>query len=321
MNFAVTEAILLVYPDIFWVWYLLNVPLLVGYKFVAYRRLKWHFFLLDYCYLVNLLIGGLLLLAPANCRLFKALFAPVFGPMSLAIYIYRNSLVFHDVDRISSFYIHIFPMLLMYNLRFPRPDAKAFSFFSLDFHSDQPSSLSGLGECGAFDGRDFVNYLLMWGIWAAGYHFATEVLWRDWIESDPEIVTNVRYLTSNEKGAITRLARAACRRMGLMAKGEKFDATTVKTKLVFYASHFVYTTLTAVLAPFWYSSKYAALLYMLYLVLAAVFNGASFYIEVFSRKYQDQFTTKPPPSGGDTIAEPEPSTETATVSAAERKDQ
>lgn len=35
--------------------------------------------------------------------------------------VWRNSLVFHDVEKITSLYIHIFPGLLLYTLRwYPR---------------------------------------------------------------------------------------------------------------------------------------------------------------------------------------------------------
>jgi len=38
------------------------------------------------------------------------------GPLAWAAYIFRNSLVFHDVDKMTSVYIHTLPMFLTYGL-------------------------------------------------------------------------------------------------------------------------------------------------------------------------------------------------------------
>ena len=38
------------------------------------------------------------------------------GPLALATYIFRNSLVFHDVDKMTSVYIHVLPLFLTYGL-------------------------------------------------------------------------------------------------------------------------------------------------------------------------------------------------------------
>jgi len=40
------------------------------------------------------------------------------GPLALATYIFRNSLVFHDVDKMTSVYIHVLPLFLTYGLVF-----------------------------------------------------------------------------------------------------------------------------------------------------------------------------------------------------------
>jgi len=36
------------------------------------------------------------------------------GPLAWATYIFRNSLVFHDVDKMTSVYIHVLPLFLTY---------------------------------------------------------------------------------------------------------------------------------------------------------------------------------------------------------------
>jgi len=38
------------------------------------------------------------------------------GPLAWATYIFRNSLVFHDADKMTSVYIHVLPLFLTYGL-------------------------------------------------------------------------------------------------------------------------------------------------------------------------------------------------------------
>ena len=38
------------------------------------------------------------------------------GPLAWATYIFRNSLVFHDLDKMTSVYIHVLPLFLTYGL-------------------------------------------------------------------------------------------------------------------------------------------------------------------------------------------------------------
>jgi len=293
-NFAVTEAIVLMRPDFFWLWYLLTLPLLIIVKFLYYRTQKWEFFLLDFCYLVNSACCVAALVTP-SCRFFKILFACIMGPISIAILVYRNAVVFHDVDRMSSFYIHIFPPLLFFTLRYPVPEASALDpfAFSSGWRSAMPSSFSHLQSCDGFDRWDAANVLLFYLFWQVLYHLATEVVWKSRLDGDPDLLTSLRYLASNEKNFMTNLALKFSRKLCIMGVDEKFDTNSWKTKLVFAAAHMVYTVALFVFVPLFWASRSATILYILILVSRAVFAGGSFYIEVFSRKYQDKFLGSP----------------------------
>lgn len=54
---------------------------------------------------------------PRSCALLKSNFLLANGPLAFAVPVWRNSLVFHDVEKITSLYIHIFPGLLTYALK------------------------------------------------------------------------------------------------------------------------------------------------------------------------------------------------------------
>lgn len=89
---------------------------LLSLRCYLYRQYKWHYFLLDFCYLVNAL-GFLVVLSPL-CRspvAWQTLFLSSSGPVLWAIVAWRNSLVFHSLDKVTSVYIHLFPALLAWS--------------------------------------------------------------------------------------------------------------------------------------------------------------------------------------------------------------
>lgn len=43
------------------------------------------------------------------------------GPLACSVPAWRNSLVFHDLEKITSIYIHVFPALLLYSIRWYQP--------------------------------------------------------------------------------------------------------------------------------------------------------------------------------------------------------
>lgn len=76
---------------------------------------------LDFCYFVNVLSAiGMVYPEPWFLKL-NFVFAN--GPLAWAILAWRNSLVFHSVDKITSVFIHAFPALLTYCWRWDFLDA------------------------------------------------------------------------------------------------------------------------------------------------------------------------------------------------------
>lgn len=57
--------------------------------------------------------------AAARCSVsfFKSVYMLATGPLAWAIPVWRNSLVFHDIDKITSIFIHAFPGMLVFCMR------------------------------------------------------------------------------------------------------------------------------------------------------------------------------------------------------------
>ncbi len=92
----------------------MKAPLLIGYRLYSYGKHKWHLFCLDFCYFANTAVFVYLWAFPDNGTLFTVVFALSHGPLCFAVIAFRNSMVFHSIDKITSMFIHISPPVLMH---------------------------------------------------------------------------------------------------------------------------------------------------------------------------------------------------------------
>jgi uncharacterized membrane protein len=79
-----------------------------------------------------------------------------------------------------------------------------------------------------------------------------------------------------------------CRFLGIFGREEEFDASSMKTKIVFISSQFIYTVCTFIPTVLLYNSQLCHIAYLLLIFTMFTFNGASFYVEVFSKVYQQK---------------------------------
>ena len=85
------------------------------YRFFSYKEAKFHYFLIDFCYFLNLSTWMQILVCPNDdyseeCEIwFKSNFVMSICPISFAIIGWNCSLVFHSVDKVTSFMVHVLP--------------------------------------------------------------------------------------------------------------------------------------------------------------------------------------------------------------------
>ena len=112
------------------------------------------------------------------------------------------------------------------------------------------------------------------------------------LQADEDIVNSLRYLAKDKKNGFRNLIIAILESAGVKGKDEVFDPDTLKTKIVFVVSQLVYTVVTILPTPFLYRSYYLSLAYFLFVFGWGTWNGASYYIEVFSERYKLKFIVK-----------------------------
>lgn len=86
-------------------------------KGVYYKTRGYHYYLTDLCYATNWLTIVFFEFLPKNDYIFKTAFFYSTGILAMATYQFRNQLVFHNFDYLSSLSIHLFPMIAFWNLR------------------------------------------------------------------------------------------------------------------------------------------------------------------------------------------------------------
>jgi len=86
-------------------------------RLVQYSKRGWHFYCIDFCYYVTLLVLLFINFHPKNEIMFRNAFLFSNGMTGMAICIFNNQLVFHRIDYLVSLAVHAVPMLTMTRIR------------------------------------------------------------------------------------------------------------------------------------------------------------------------------------------------------------
>lgn len=122
---SVTQWVFLDAPEWMGVLYTCAIFPLLALRYSMYAARRMHYFLLDFCYFVQALLLLHVHVLPCDRRLHFALFALTTGPIGLAVLAWRNSLVFHSVDKMSSAFIHLLPVGVMHCIHwYPKCEAE-----------------------------------------------------------------------------------------------------------------------------------------------------------------------------------------------------
>jgi hypothetical protein len=281
LNMGVCQYFLLNRPDLFPTWYSLIIPVILGSRYFYFRGSGLQYFMIDFCYFTIFCSMVNLLLVHNSPLFFKVCFICCTGPLTLAIPVWRNSFVFHDYDKIVSVYIHILPSMLYYTMRH-RNTRMGFLTGSAGGDVCHPDNCDDL---------HLFDYLLALGLymfWQMLYLVKTEFLDKEKLDRNPALQTSLRWLAKDTKNAMARTFLKFFRTLGVFGKEEEYDSRTLKTKAVFVVAQLLFTIVAFLPTPLMYYFPNFHLLYILLIITSSVFNGASFYIEVFSKRYNSQ---------------------------------
>jgi hypothetical protein len=259
VNVALTAFLVGALPHWMPLFYTLKAIVLLTIRWAVFRSKRWHYFLFDFCYFANILVLLYLHLFPTSDTLFIICFAFSTGPLAWAILTWRNSLVFHSLDKTTSLFIHLTPGILMWTLRWFANDP--YSLATYHTCRDQDISFAQLTFL------PLVPYLL----WQVMYYVKVQVLSaRKVIERDYQ--TSFRWFREKDKGTIGK---------ALQAKSEQYQLFT------YIGYQFLYTIITMLPTYLYFHYFWAHTAFLCFMMLISAWNGANFYFDVFSTRYAE----------------------------------
>ncbi|KXS18429.1 hypothetical protein M427DRAFT_132779 [Gonapodya prolifera JEL478] len=241
--------------------YLVKLFAFISARLFMYRAKKWHYFMFDMCYFANALLAWNILVPDPNSILFKCGWGLATGPVLLAIPTWGNSLVFHSLDKMTSIFIHLEPSFVYYVMRWR---AIGDHGFSPKFHALADAPQMGFWEA-------FIPALLGYVIWQLAYWVFVWTGRADKIRSG--YATSTTWLLADPKSIVYRMTR---------------PVPTGLRPLAFVGLQFMYTILTLLPVSMFHGYKWVHAASIILVIEFALWNGANYYFEVFSRRYVNE---------------------------------
>ncbi|KAF9662306.1 hypothetical protein SADUNF_Sadunf18G0039300 [Salix dunnii] len=253
-------------PYVYCFFYFTFVPL----RWIYYRFKKWHYYLLDFCYYANTIFLVDLLLYPKNEKLFMVCFSFAEGPLAWALIVWRCSLVFSSADKLVSVLIHLLPGLVFFTIRWWNPAT---------FEAMHPEETSGRVSWPY--GVEDKSYLFTWlfwvplfayTLWQVLYFLIVDVLRRQRLLRDPEVMTSYRELSKKAQKA---------NNIWWQLSGLLGDQNRLLMYILFQA---MFTVATMALTVPIFLSYELHVVFQILKISAAAWNGGSFLLEVMPRQ-------------------------------------
>jgi len=183
------------------------------------------------------------------------------GPLLFAVIAWNNKLVFHDLDKLTSLFIHLFPPLLTYNIR-----------WQTDLYKNATDNDLKIWP------NEIVYMILFYVLWQVLYVFKTEYLDVKKFLNDSTLMSSARWLSSVQPHPVYILA---------LNRGWKVTPTQMLVPFQLF-----YTVITVIPILFIYQYKYMHIIYILLVFGFSVWQGASFYFESFTDSYTKRLEDK-----------------------------
>ncbi|GAA5858017.1 hypothetical protein JCM1840_001004 [Sporobolomyces johnsonii] len=261
MNVLISALLLGFEPTWIPAWYTGQMLVYTPYRVYTYKRKAYHYFLFDLCYFINILTLLYLWFFPGSTILFEACYGLTLGSLGTAIATWRNSLVFHSLDKVISLAIHILPPFVFTVIRHYYPREEALKRYP---------AMAKLPHLNPW--RSMAISMTVYTVWQLLYYYFVVQLRAEKIKEGR--ATSFTFMVNDKKRLIGKIAAKV---------PSKWRET------VFMGGQAIYTFVTLLLPLFvLYDSKLWSDVYLLVLFAVSVWNGASFYMEVFSRRFEKE---------------------------------
>jgi len=262
INFIISSVLITRDAKYFAYWSAFYVTACIAHRTYDFYIQKWHMYMLDFCYFANWIVIFFVLILPQNELLFKSCFAFTMGVLMFSIGFFRNSLAFHNLEKMTSVSIHFYPGVTMFLIRW-HDASKAFY-----------SCATGTEEFGLnFLYKWYLAVGLLYGIWGVFYYLAVFVVLKNYVERN-----NFQTLFS-----YTILKPRIFKMVNIF--GARWQG------IMFMSIHLRLAIVMSTVAIAFYYFYWLGIVWMVTMHLVSISNGASYYLDFHSTRYEKQFHT------------------------------
>ncbi|KAJ9237842.1 hypothetical protein DTO169E5_5013 [Paecilomyces variotii] len=269
LNIFISGYLIGAYPEYLYLWYSGQLAYFMPIRFYTYRKRGYHYFLADLCYFVNMMCMLSFFVFPNSKRLFISTYCLAYGNNAVAIAMWRNSMVFHSMDKVVSVFIHIMPPAALHcltHLTAPEILKERFpAIYAIKYSDPASPEHYSLGDMVIWA---TVPYL----VWQLSYHFLITVRHREQIAAGrPTSFTWLR--KSYAKTWIGKIV---------------LSLPEVLQEPAFMLIQYFYAILTMIPCPIWFWYKWASSAFLSVVFIWSIYNGATYYIDVFGKRFQKE---------------------------------
>jgi len=269
LNIFISAYMMGAYPQYFHYWYTGQLIYFMPIRWYRYHQIGFHYFLADLCYFVNMLLVLAIWFFPQSKRLLISTYCLAFGNNAVAIAMWRNSLVFHSLDKTTTLFIHIMPCATLHVLVHLIPEQMQREQFPA-IHTIKYSAPGAPEHYSLWD--MIIWATLPYAIWQLSYHFMITIRKRAKIAAGRP--TSFTWLRRSYRGNF----------LGKFVLSFPESAQ----EIVFMFIQYMYALLTMLPCPLWFWYRWASNIFMLYVFSLASWNGATYYIDVFGRRLEKE---------------------------------
>jgi hypothetical protein len=248
-------------PQTFYRLYTVEAGVLLLLRWMFYRWSRQHYYLFDWCYIANAMLLVHLWYAPTNVLFAKVMFAHSMGPLLWSILAFRNSIVPHSLDKMTSHFMHFLPALVCWCQRWHTSGPLA------ERLRTDPVAAAQWASGGM---RDLVLLpMVPYLCWAVLYYLKIFV-WSSRKIQQRNYDTLFKFVTSSRRSL--------------------FGAIVLRfppglQPIVYMAVHQLLTLLTMAFNTLWFSSQLANTAFLLCIFAASTWTGSTFYFDHFAHRY------------------------------------
>ncbi|KAK6463049.1 hypothetical protein DFJ63DRAFT_101694 [Scheffersomyces coipomensis] len=250
------------YPTYFPLFHTVIFSILIPIRCYTFFKISYEYFLADLCYYVNLLLMTFIWIFPNSPTLFISVFSLSLGTLSFAVITWRNSLVLHSIEKTTSSFVHVMPPVTMFVLVHELPK---------DHIKERFPGIAAVDNWDFFYGIFWTS--VYYTIWQVSYHFFITIRKREKIAQGK--ATSLTFLKRRQKHTV-------------LGKFVNSLPTVWLQTLVFTFIQFFYQILAMMLCPIWFKYKHACGAFVLFIFVWASYNGATYYIDVFGKRFENE---------------------------------